>query len=62
MQNLDIRQEIRESGFKLWEVAYALGLHDGNFSKKLRRELPDCEKRRIRQTIQLLKEGMENDK
>lgn len=47
MKNKDIRSEIAERGFKLWQNADKLGMNDGNFSRKLRHELPDDEKRRV---------------
>lgn len=45
--NSAIRQAAKERGVKLWQVAERYGLSDGNFSRKLRRELPEEEKRRI---------------
>lgn len=45
--NQAIRQAAKESGVKLWQVAERYGLTDGNFSRKLRRELPEDEQRRI---------------
>lgn len=41
MANNDIRAEIKAAGLKMWEVAYCL---DGNFSRKLRIELPEAKK------------------
>lgn len=54
MKNQDIRAEIENAGVRYWQVAEALGMNDGNFSRKLRRELPDEEKRRIREAINRL--------
>ena len=34
-------------GVYLWEIAERFGCNDGNFSRKLRRELPADEQRRI---------------
>ncbi len=51
MKNLDIREDVRAAGLKLWEIADALGIADSNFSRKLRHELPDEEKNRIRGII-----------
>lgn len=51
MENLDIRNEIKAAGLYFWQVADALGINDGNFSRKLRHELPDKEKTRIRAII-----------
>lgn len=47
MSNLDIREEIKTAGLKLWQVAQEYGINDGNFSRKLRRELSDTEKQKI---------------
>jgi len=55
MKNLDIRQEIMEAGLKFWEVAYAIGINDNNFSRKLRLELSEPEKEIIRQAIKKIK-------
>lgn len=44
---MDIRALAMENGVKLWEIAEALGVTDGNFSRKLRRELDADEKKRI---------------
>ena len=56
MQNLDIRKEINEAGLRLWQIADAIGITDGNFSRKLRRELNNGEKERIRTIIAELRE------
>lgn len=42
-----IREHAKEAGVRLWEVAAAYGINDGNFSRKLRQELPQEEKRKI---------------
>lgn len=47
MRNLDIRKAAKEANIYLWQIAEALGINDGNFSRKLRRELSDDEKRKI---------------
>lgn len=51
MHNQEIRQAIEAAGIKYWQVAEKLGICDGNFSRKLRRELPQAEKDRILQAI-----------
>lgn len=51
MHNQDIRYEILASGLKLWQIAEALGITDSTFSRKLRKELPETEKERIRTII-----------
>lgn len=45
--NMRIREHAKEAGVRLWEVAAAYGINDGNFSRKLRQELPQEEKRKI---------------
>jgi len=55
MNNQDIKQEITEAGFKLWQIAEALNINDGNFSRKLRKELTAEEKEHIRSIIAELK-------
>lgn len=57
--NQDLRQAAKESGIKLWQIAEIYGLNDGNFSRKLRKELPAEEKEKIRSIIAQLKEGGE---
>lgn len=45
--NADIRSAVRRNGLFLWQIADKLGINDGNFSRKLRHELPDEEKQKI---------------
>ena len=45
--NADVREKVKFSGLKFWQVADRYGLTDGNFSKKLRKELPENEKHKI---------------
>ena len=47
MQNVRIRSEAKANGVRLWEVAERVGITDGNFSRRLRRELPAEEQARI---------------
>ena len=51
MKNADIRSEIKTAGLYLWQIADGLDINDGNFSRKLRHELSDEEKARIRTII-----------
>lgn len=51
MKNLDIRKEIEQGGLKLWQIADRLGITDGNFSRRLRKEFSEEEKIRIRAII-----------
>ena len=55
--NQDIRNAVAVHGFKLWELAEALGVNDGNLSRKLRRELPNDQKEHIFQTIDRMVEA-----
>ncbi len=41
--NMKIREYAKQAGVRLWEIAEQLGINDGNFSRKLRRELPQEE-------------------
>lgn len=45
--NNEIRDKAKANDIKLWQIAYKLGITDSTFSRKLRKELPDEEKRRI---------------
>ena len=47
MLNQDIRNYAESHSVKLYEIAMRLGINDGNFSRKLRVELPDDVKARI---------------
>ena len=46
-KNLEIRRKAKESDVKLWQIAAKLGITDGNFSRKLRKELSVEEKEKI---------------
>ncbi len=59
MHNQDIKEAIREADLKFWQIADKLGLNDGNFSRKLRKELPEEEKAKIRAIIAELSEHQE---
>ena len=47
MTNQDIRQAAAGVGVKLWQIADALGIADSSFSRKLRKELSQDEKKII---------------
>ena len=47
MNNYDIKEAAKIAGIKLWQIADKLGINDGNFSRKLRKELSQEEKQRI---------------
>jgi len=58
--NEEIRRAIGAAGLKQYQVASALGMLDGNFSRKLRNELPQKEKERILQVIKRLERAEVN--
>lgn len=51
-----IRNAAKANGIRLWQIAEKLGVNDGNFSRKLRRELPEEEQQRILGIIKELSE------
>lgn len=55
MFNKDIRQMIKKSGLKYWQVAEVYGLTDGNFSRLLRKELTFDEKAKVFEAIDVAK-------
>lgn len=62
MKNVEIRDAAKSAGVKLWQIADAVGVNDGNFSRKLRKELPDDERKKILRIIAELTEGGEANK
>ena len=51
MKNDDIKHEVKSAGLRLWQIAEALGMQDSNFSRRLRHELSEAEKAKIREII-----------
>ncbi|MEQ2579665.1 hypothetical protein [Hominiventricola aquisgranensis] len=51
MCNQDIREYAKAHNVKLWQIANELGINDGNFSRKLRYELPGETKQQIKVII-----------
>ena len=47
MNNKDIREYAASHNVKLWQIANELGINDGNFSRRLRKELTTEEKEKI---------------
>ena len=45
--NAEIRRAAKSAGVCLWQIAERIGVNDGNFSRKLRRELPPEEREKI---------------
>ena len=57
MFNKEVRTYAKEKGVYLWEIAEALHINDGNFSRKLRNELPEAQKQEIMKIIDDLAEN-----
>ncbi len=56
--NKDIKKSVKEANLKLWQIAEKLNINDGNFSRKLRQELSNEEKLKIKSIIdELSNEG-----
>lgn len=55
--NTDIRQAAKAAGVRLWQIADKIGIVDNNFSRRLRRELPDSQKQEIFAIIAGLQKG-----
>ena len=58
MQNKEIREAARQAGVKLWQIADALGMTDGNFSRKLRHELTEGQQEKVYAIIAKLSSGV----
>lgn len=56
--NMDIREAANKAHVFLWQVAAEYGMNDGNFSRKLRLELPQEEKEKILAIIDRLRKEM----
>lgn len=54
MCNADIREYAVKNNVRLWQVAQELHINDGNLSRKLRVELSQEEKQRIKDIIDKL--------
>ena len=59
--NMRIREAAKTHGVYLWQVAEVYGCNDGNFSRKLRHELPEDEQRKIIGIIEALAKEAEKD-
>ena len=57
MKNLLIREAAAKARVMMWEIAAELGITDFTFSRRLRKELPEDEQRRILDIIQRIKDG-----
>ena len=57
MDNTDIRAEIMAAGLRHWQVAEHLGFSEAWLCRKLRHELPEDEKEKIRSAIKELSQN-----
>lgn len=57
MKNQEIRNAMKENNIKQWELAEMLGISENTMCRKLRKELPDEEKKRILEIIRGKEEG-----
>lgn len=55
MTGAEIKQSILAAGLKVWQVAYAYGIADSNFSRKLRRDFSDKDTQKVMDIIEKLK-------
>lgn len=58
-QNGIVREAALRKGVYLWEIAQELGVTDGTFSRKLRKELSQEETQKILEIIDRLAGGVE---
>lgn len=61
MRNEEVRDTAKKAGVFLWQIAAEMGMNDGNFSRKLRHELPADEKAEIMKIISRLAKGENTD-
>lgn len=54
MNNADIRQAAKSAGVYLWQVAAALGISEPTMTRKLRFELSEDEKGKLKEIISSL--------
>lgn len=59
--NKDVREAAAAAGVRLWMIADRLGVTDGNFSRRLRRELSEGEKDEIFTIIRELREEVSDN-
>lgn len=52
MANYEIRNALNRKGLRQWELAELLGITEFTLSRKLRKELPDDEKKKILDIIE----------
>lgn len=55
--NKDIRLAVKETGVKMWQLADKMGIADTTLCRRLRKELPEDQKRRILEIVDELSKG-----
>ena len=56
--NKEVREAIKDSGFRHWQIADAMGIGETTFCYKLRHELSEGDKQKVYQAIKALKEAI----
>lgn len=57
MNNIELREFIKKSDLKHWQVAEIIGVADTTFCRMLRRELPESKKQEILTAIRTVQEN-----
>lgn len=52
MQNRQIREALKKTGLRQWQLAKLLDVNEFTLSRKLREELPEEEKKKILEVIE----------
>lgn len=47
----EVKEIIKSNGLKCWQVAYAWGISDGNFSRKLRKPFNESDTKKLYEII-----------
>lgn len=55
MSGAEVKKRIFAAGLKIWQVAYAFGVTDGNFSRKLRKDFSAEDTEKVLSIIERLK-------
>ncbi len=50
----EVKELIKSNGLKCWQVAYAWGISDGNFSRKLRKPFNESDTKKLYEIISKL--------
>ena len=62
MANTLFREEAKKYKVRNWEVADAIGMHDSNFCRKLRKELPAHEQAKLINIVHEIAASREQEK